>query len=109
MRQRNRSYTPEFREEAIRLVESSDRTTMEIAESLGVNAWTLRGWYRQAMAKRKVRKSPVRATAPADETAEQRADRLEEENRKLLKRVQDLETDRAILKKAAAFFAKESD
>jgi transposase len=109
MRQRNRSYTLEFREEAVRLAERSDRTMLEVAESLGVNASTLRGWYRQAMAKKKVKQSPVRASAPAEETAEQRANRLEEENRKLLKRVDDLEMDRAILKKAAAFFVKESE
>ena len=109
MRQRNRTYTSAFREEAIRLVDSSDRTMMEIAESLGVNVWTLRGWYRQAMARKKIRKAPVKPQAPTDETPEQKANRLEEENRKLLKRVEDLETDRAILKKAAAFFAKESD
>ena len=109
MRRQHRTYTAEFRENAVRLVESSDRTMAEIAASLGVNVCTLRGWYREAMARKRVKKSPVRAQAPTDETVEQRANRLEEENRKLRKRVEDLETDRAILKKAAAFFAKESD
>jgi transposase len=109
MRQRNRTYTSAFREEAVRLAERSDRTFLEVAESLGVNVWTLRGWYRQDMARKKIKKSPVRAAVQTDETAEQRANRLEEENRKLLKRVEDLEMDRAILKKAAAFFVKESE
>lgn len=109
MRRTNRTYTSEFREQAVRLVDSTDRPMLEIAESLGVNACTLRWWYREAMARKKIKKSPLRAAAPTEETAEQRANRLEEENRKLLKRVEDLEMDRAILKKAAAFFVKESE
>ena len=48
-------------------------------------------------------------SAPADETAEQRAERLERDNAKLRKQVEQLEMDKAILKKAAAFFAKESE
>ena len=109
MKQKTHTYTQAFREEAVRLVERSDRTARQVSESLGVNVWTLRGWYRQEMARKKIKKSPVRAAAPTEETAEQRANRLEEENRKLLKRVEDLEMDRAILKKAAAFFVKESE
>jgi len=43
------------------------------------------------------------------ETGEEKVKRLERENAALRKRVDDLEQDRAILKKAAAFFAKESE
>jgi transposase len=46
---------------------------------------------------------------PGGETPEDRVHRLERENAKLRKQVERLEEDRAILKKAAAFFAKESE
>jgi transposase-like protein len=49
---------------------------------------------------------PVRS--PESETAEEKIARLEKENAGLRKQVDELEMDKAILKKAAAFFAKES-
>jgi transposase-like protein len=46
---------------------------------------------------------------PATESPEQRLERLERENERLRKENDSLRTDREILKKAAAFFAKESE
>ena len=63
------------------------------------------------MARKKI-KRPQKggdSAAPADETPEDKVQRLERENAKLLRRVERLEEDRAILKKAAAFFAKENE
>ena len=85
-----------------------------MAARLGLNHWTLRGWYREAVAKKKTKPAPpprkgATAAVPADETAEERLARLEQENARLRKRVEDLETDRAILKRAAAFFAREGE
>jgi transposase-like protein len=55
--------------------------------------------------------TPAEAAAEArkDETPEQRIARLEKELGKLQRRNAQLEMDREILKKAAAFFAKENE
>ena len=111
VRKKYRSYPPEFRAEAVALMRRRDCTYKEVAEQLGVNHHTLRNWYiADLMAKKKGKLSKSSVSQPsADETIEQRAHRLEKENAKLLKRLERLEEDRAILKKAAAFFAKESE
>jgi transposase len=113
-------YPPEFKADAIAMVRASpDVSVKEIAARLGVNYWTLGTWYRaDEMARKhgnhkKVPKGPAaRSTADPEareESAEERATRLERENAVLRKKVEQLEMDRAILKKAAAFFAKESE
>lgn len=113
-RRRTNQYTAEFKADALRLLDSTDAPLTQVAARLGLNHWTLRGWYREAVAKKKTKRAPppkkgATSAVPADETAEERAARLEQENARLRKRVEDLETDRAILKKAAAFFARESE
>lgn len=110
-KQKYRTYPPEFRAEAVALMHRRDCTYPELANELGVNQHTLRSWYMaDLMAKKKGKRPEKSASQPAaDETPEQRARRLEKENAKLRKLVERLEEDRAILKKAAAFFAKESE
>ena len=112
--QKHRTYPPEFRAEAVALMRRRNCTYPEISEELGVNQHTLRGWYMADVMARKKGKGPKHTTAPeggapGDETPEDRVHRLERENAKLRKQVERLEEDRAILKKAAAFFAKESE
>jgi transposase len=112
MRQTQR-YTSEFRADAIALIERNDRTITKIAEDLGMSHWTLRGWYNVHRMAKKAKPKPVgrppREVLQEKETAEQKAERLERENEELRKKVASLETDKEILKKAAAFFAKESE
>lgn len=110
-KQQYRTYPPEFRAEAVALMHRRDGTYREVSEEIGVNQHTLRSWYMaDLMAKKKGKRPKTIASQPsADETPEQRANRLEKENAKLRKRLERLEEDRAILKKAAAFFAKESE
>jgi transposase len=87
-------YTPEFREEAVRLARTSGRPVREIANELGVNDQTLRNWmYAEGGDPR-----------PAKEISSD--DR--EELARLRRRVKVLEQERDILKKAAAWFAKET-
>ena len=105
-------YDRAFREGALALLERSDRTLSEVARDLGVHSCTLRYWYKADMAK-KGKKSPRLARVPVREptggTPAEKLARMEAENAALRKRIDELELDRAILKKAAAFFAKESE
>lgn len=113
---KQRSYDAVFKAEAIALVERTDRTVPEVAASLGMPPHTLYGWYAREMARRrdkpKLRSArpvlPGAPTASPTETLEEKLARLERENAALRKENEDLKVDKEILKKAAAFFAKES-
>ncbi len=91
----SRPYPPEFRAEAVRLVREGGRDVKDVAQSLGVSQESLRIWLKQTDLDAGVRKDGL--------TSEERKElvRLRRENR-------DLREDREILKKAAAFFAKET-
>lgn len=90
---RSSKYPPEFRADAVELVRSSPkRSVAEIARELDVNHETLRTWVRNA--------ERAEATPPTVAAAE-------EEVRALRKRVAELELEKEILRKAAAYFAKE--
>ena len=89
-------YPPEFRLEAIRLMRSGARTPRELAAELGCTEHTLRNWLRQDEADRGERADLL----TSDERARLRE--LEREN-KILRQ------EREILKRAAAFFIRESD
>lgn len=110
-------YTPAFRRDAVQVYASGNRSIMELAKDLGVNRWTLRGWCReQDMVKKRQGKktgqpkqTPEPAQAAKQETAAEAVRRLEREKKALERKVAQLEMDREILKKAAAFFAKETE
>ena len=93
-RRKRRHYTPEFKAEVIALVETSDKTIAQIARDLDLTESMVRNWVGAARQK-------------ANPTVAAQAD-LAAENQELRKRVRELEMERAILKKATAFFAKES-
>jgi transposase len=88
-------YPPEFRAEAIRLVKSSGEPIRQVAKDLGVSDQTLRNWVHQA---------DVNAGKREGLTTEERTElrELRKENRRLCE-------EREILKKAAAFFATETE
>jgi transposase len=88
-------YPPEFRAEAVRLARAPGNTIRSVARDLGVATESLRRWVAQA--------GIDRGAAPGL-TSDERAElvRLRRENRTL-------RTEREILKKAAAFFARETD
>jgi transposase len=109
MREREQKrYDAAFRADAVALVER--RSLVEVAEDLGVPKSTLWYWYEVAKRKRKVpRVALASSPKPAEASADEKIARLERMVEQLQKRNQQLEMDREILKKAAAFFAKESE
>jgi transposase len=93
---RRRQFTPEFKAGAVRLVLEEGRSIGEVARSLDLVPSALGNWVQKA--KVEAGQGPVGAV-----TASERDElvRLRRENRQL-------RMERDILKKAAAFFAKES-
>jgi transposase len=87
-------YSNEFRESAVKMVTQQGRTVAEAAKNLGVLGTTLRYWIKCH------RERSGTADAVEEKALRKRNRELEAENQKL-------RLEREILKKAAAFFAKE--
>jgi transposase len=90
-----KTYTAEFRESAVKLANESDKPIAQTARELGVNENTLHTWinkYSRPMAQDK--------TVRTDDHLYEELKRLKKENARLLE-------ERDLLKKAAAYFAKE--
>jgi transposase len=95
-----RTFTREFKAEAVRLATQGTESQSEVARRLGIDVGSLRKWKRAVETGRVPARSAV-ASAAAPSV-------LEEENRRLRAENERLRTEREILKKATAFFAKES-
>ena len=91
-----RMYTPEFKGAAVRLVLEERQPKRAVARDLDLTPSVLDNWVRQAQID--AGKGPVGALTSSER---EELVRLRRENRQL-------QMERAILKKAAAFFAKES-
>jgi transposase len=106
-----RTYTTEFREAAVAAARRGERSFRELGLDLGVSPHTLRQWWMEAEvgSRSNKKKALTKARSGETETAEQRAARLEREVKRLQRENASLKMDREILKKAAAFFAKESE
>lgn len=92
-------YTAEFKQEAVRLAHQPERTIGQVADELGIGRSTLTAWLRQH--RRQGERAFPGHGRPAL-TAE------EEEIRRLRRELEITRQERDILKKATAFFAKES-
>ena len=88
----NPRYSPEFKAEAVRQVLERGYSVREVAERIGVCADSLYKWVRAAKA----------ANPANDELAKTKL-----ENQKLKAELRRVQEERDILKKAAAFFAKD--
>lgn len=95
-KRKRRSFTPEFKAEAVRLTEVGDRSVAQVAKDLDLTETALRDWIRKAAIE--TGKGP-----PGSLTAAEREElvQLRRENKRL-------RMDREILKAAATFFAKEN-
>jgi transposase len=97
---RYRRYTDEFKVEAVRLAESVGAT--EAAKRLGVPDGSLRNWInRKRVGKPEL---PERSTVAVKRTLAE----VETENDRLRRELESTQLDLEIVKKAAAYFAKES-
>ena len=95
-RRSRRVFTEEFRAGAVRLVIDEGRTIGSVARDLDLTPSALANWVERARADRTKGKSGGLTTAEREELTQ-----LRKENRQL-------RLERDVLKKATAFFAKES-
>ncbi len=94
-RRKRRSFTPEYKAEAVRQVLEEGKTVAQVARELGLTETALRTWVERAKADRGQGKPGALTSAEREELA------------RLRKEVRQLQMERDFLKKAAAFFAKE--
>jgi transposase len=95
-KRKRRAFTPEFKADAVRLAKAGDRSIPQVAKELDLTETALREWVKRA--DEEANKGPADALTTAER----------EELLRLRREVKRLEMEREILKKAAAFFAKES-
>ena len=91
-----RRFLDDFKRDAVRLVVEEKYTFAAAAEAVGVSAKSLRSWHQKF--------------APPPESCGDNAtmEELREENKCLRRQLKRAELEREILKKATAYFAKES-
>ena len=95
---KRKQYTQEFKKEAVELVTQQNYTITQAAKSLGIHGNILARWRREYLAQEK---QAFPGTGHQSSATEE-LNRLREENRRL-------KIEKEILKKAAAFFARESE
>lgn len=88
-------YTTEFKERAVKMVIRSEKPTSQIANDLGIKTTTLYSWVNKV----KYSEQPVK---------EQSSEQMFDELVRLKKELSEVKEQRDILKKATAYFAKES-
>ena len=93
---RRRSFTREYKAEVVGLCHAGGQTIAAVARDLGLSVETLRRWVQRA-------RTDAGEGPPGALTTDERA-----ELHRLRREVKTLQMEREILKKAAAFFAKET-
>jgi transposase len=93
---RRRSFTPEFKAEIVELCQRGDRSVGQVARDFDLTETAVRDWVKQAE-----RDTGIREDGGLTSTERQELARLQRENRRLREDVE-------ILKRATAFFAKET-
>jgi len=95
MARSRREFTPEYKDEAVKLVIATGRAVATVARELGINEATLGRWVTAFKARNE--------TGQTEVTESERVELL-----RLRKENADLKLDRAFLKKASIFFAQEA-
>ena len=93
-----RSFSREYKVEAVRMLESQHRPASEIARELGISPNLLYKW------KREFRDSPEEAFPGKGRLTE-----AEEQLRRLRRELEDARQENSFLKKTAAYFASQRD
>jgi transposase len=93
---KRRRFTEEFKQDAVRLVLNEEYSFKAAATAVGVSEQTLRHWHAKL------------APKPAECGEEATLEELREEIKRLRRELRRAELEREILKKATAYFAKES-
>jgi transposase len=93
---KRRIFTNEFKTEAVRRVQEDGHRVAAVARELGIPRQLMRAWLKRAM--------EIAGESPASKLNEDERDELLRLRQEVLR----LKTEKDILKKAAAFFAKES-
>jgi transposase-like protein len=96
-KRKRRQFTPEFKADAVKLVRAGGRSIAQTARDLDLTETALREWVRRAEIE--AGEGPPGALSQAER---EELVRLRRENKRL-------QMERDILKKATAFFAKESE
>jgi transposase len=94
LRERRRKFSPEFKDEAVKMVVESSRAIAEVAREIQVNEGTLGNWVNKYRVEHADEEPPLSVSDRA------RLRELERENRELRMKAE-------FLGKAAAFFAQE--
>ncbi len=95
-KRKRRAFSPAYKVEVVDLVRASGKSIGAVAKDLGLTETAVRAWVRQAEVDGGRGRVGVLTTAERDELTQ------------LRRRVKTLEMEREVLKKATAFFAKES-
>jgi len=95
-KRKRRRFTAEFKAETVRLVREGDKSIGEVAHEMDLTDSALRAWVKQAQ---------IDASGGLDGEL---TTREREELRRLRRELRQVKMEREILKKATAFFAKES-
>ena len=93
----NKRYEPEFKKQMVRLVLEEGRTIASVNKEYHLGEGTVRSWIRRF-------EEECETNPETNDTGE-----LYEENRRLRKKLEEMEKENRFLKKAAAFFAKETE
>jgi len=96
-KRKRRSFSDEFKSETVRLIKESGKSVGEVARELDLTETAVRRWVQQTEIDAAQRPSGALTTEEREELVRLRRD------------VKTLRMERDILKKATAFFAKESE
>ncbi len=103
-RMRNSQYTKEFRDETVELIFNSEKSAVQIARDLGINEKTVYNWIKVYKKEHNII-TPINEVKNANPTSQEE---MAKELKKLRAENKLLKQERDILKKATAYFAKET-